>query len=92
MALARDRVSRREGVKSGRPTVRDSKVTVLQVVDLADEGLSPERIAEEFHDIPSTVAVRDAIEWAEENPDRVSTLRQRRADADERLRDAAIDL
>jgi len=92
MSLARDRVSRREGVKSGRPTVRDSKVTVLQVVELADEGLSPERIAEEFYEIPSTAAVRDAIEWAEENPDRVSELRQRRADADERLREVAIDI
>lgn len=91
MALARDRVSRREGVKSGRPTVRDSKVTVLQVVDLAEEGLSPERIAEEFYDIPSTAAVRDAIEWAEDNPGKVLQLRQRRANADERLREVAIE-
>lgn len=92
MSVATDRVSRRRGVKGGRPTIRESKVSVIQALDLADAGLSPEHIAEEFHDVPSAEAVRDALDWADDNPDEIVRLRERRSVARERLDEVALDV
>lgn len=91
MAITTDRVSRRDGVKSGRPTVRDSKVSVLQVLDLVREAeFSPEEVADRYHDVPSAEAVRDALEWADENPEEVTQLRERRSDARDRLEQVSL--
>lgn len=93
MAITTDRVSRRDGVKSGRPTVRESKVSVLQVLDLVRcAELSPEQVANRYQDVPSEKAVRDALEWADENPEAVARLRARRSEARNHLDQVSLEI
>ena len=93
MAITTDRVSRRDEVKSGRPTIRESKVSVLHVLDLVrGAGLSPEQVVDRYHDVPSVNAVRDALNWADENPEEVARLRERRSDARDRLQQVSLEV
>lgn len=85
MATTTGRVSRRDGVKNGRPTVRESKLSVAQLVELTEEvGLSPAEVVGRYPDVDSD-AVRDALAWAEDNPDEVKRLRRERDAASEVL-------
>ncbi|MFB6175635.1 MAG: DUF433 domain-containing protein [Halobaculum sp.] len=88
MTVAARRVSRREGVKSGRPTVRGSKVSVVQLLELTeDAGLTPAEIAAEYTDIDSVEVVREALSWADDHPEEVARLRRQRETAKDRLRE-----
>lgn len=89
MSTTTHRVSRRDHVKGGRPTVRDSKLSVVQLVRLVREtGLTPREVVDRYPDVDDVDAVRDALAWAEENQRRVEQLREQRElahDALERL-------
>lgn len=88
MTVAARRVSRREGVKSGRPTVRGSKVSVVQLLELTeDAGLTPAEVAGEYTDIDSIEVVEEALSWADDHPEEVARLRRQREAAKRRLRD-----
>jgi uncharacterized protein (DUF433 family) len=93
MAVATDRVSRRDGVKSGRPTVRDSKISVLQVLDLVRDGdVTPAMVAEQYPDVPSARAVEDALAWADDHPQEIARLRRERESARDDLSEIAADV
>lgn len=89
MTVAARRVSRREGVKSGRPTVRGSKVSVVQLLELVEDGgLSPSEVAAEYTDIDSVEVVNEALGWADDHPEEVTRLREQREAAKRRLRES----
>lgn len=83
-------VSRYEGIKGGRPVVTGTKLSVLQVVDLVEEGLTPEEIAEQYPDVDSADMIQGAIDWADNHPEQIERLRERREAALQQLQEDAV--
>ena len=60
------------GKRGGRPTVRGTRVTVDDILDMLAAGWKPEEVAEEF-DIPLE-AVYEALRFASETLKRVRVV------------------
>lgn len=82
-------VATREGIKGGRPILRGSKLSVVQMMELIENGVSPEEVAESYSGVDSAEQVRGALEWVECNPDHVRMLREQRNESKQRLTEQA---
>jgi uncharacterized protein (DUF433 family) len=85
----KQRVTSSRGIKGGRPVISGTKISVIQVLELVEGGLTPEQIAEDYEDIRSPEAVRCALKWADEHPERVDELRAQRERAKESVSEEA---
>lgn len=71
-------VTCREGVKNGRPVLEGSKLSVVQLTELIDDGVPPEDVADSYPGVDSVEHVEQSLKWIENNSDRVERLRRRR--------------
>jgi len=79
-------VTQRKGIKGERPVLRGSKLSVAQVVELIEDGLTHEEVAESYSGIDSADQVRNALRWIENNGEyNISDLREQRKEAKQRL-------
>lgn len=77
-------VVRKPNIKNGRPIIAGSKISVLQICEMSEDGVSPERIEMEFENI-SVDDVKSALAYAQKNPDEMEKLHEKRAEAKEKL-------
>ena len=71
-------------IKSGRPIVEGSKISVLQIYEMFEDGISPERIEMEFENI-SVEDVTSALEYVEKNLEKMEKIQERKSEAEEEL-------
>lgn len=79
MSTTTQTVTRKEGIKGGRPILEGTKLSVAQILELVNEvELQPDQIAERYPDIKSAGAVHEVLQWAEKHPDRAKELLNQR--------------
>ena len=85
-------VTRRAGVKGGRPVLRGTKLSVLQVAVLVyDHGLSPEEIVEMYVGVDDVEMVYEALEYYEKHWEEMERIEDERESAVEQLESRAIN-
>lgn len=83
-------VTQRKGVKGERPILTGSKLSVVQVVELIEDGLTHEEVAESYPGIDSADQVRKSLRWIKNSEEyNVSDLREERKEAGRRLAEQA---
>lgn len=74
-------ITRRKGIKSGRPILVGSKLSVLQVHQLVRiDGISPNKIVKCYTGVTDTDQIEQALVWADKHPDEMDRLRKKRAE------------
>ena len=82
-------ITRRDGVKGGRPVLTGSKLSVAQLAELREGGVSLGEIADAYPGIDGREQVEQAVAWMDEHPETVARLVEDRAAAKARLSDLA---
>lgn len=79
-------VIKRERIKSGRPIIRGTKLTVPHVATLAhDHDISPEDIVEMYSGVDDVKMVYEALAYYEAHLDEMERLKEEREEAVGRL-------
>jgi uncharacterized protein (DUF433 family) len=85
-------VTRREGVKGGRPILQGTKLSVLQVAMLVrDHRVSPEEIVEMYSGVNDVEVVREVIKYYDDHLEEMEDYKRAREDSVERLKQRAIN-
>lgn len=84
-------ITRREGVKGGRPILEGTKLSVLQVVELVREHeMMPGEIVAAYPNVDDVELVHAALRYYDENPEEMARLAEEREHAKNRILEQAI--
>lgn len=87
-----DVVTRHEGIKGGRPILRGTKLSVLQVATLVrDDELTPEDIVGMYTGVSDVEMVHGAIEYYDNHRGDMEELKRSRQEAIEQVKERAIN-